>query len=77
MTGGWRDMSTAPRDGTVIELGWRFDDTSWLAASAGWGGARWLAVNGEMACELPDPTGWRPLGGTPRPALRNPTSVAD
>ena len=72
-TGGWRDIESAPKDGTAV-LVWSSEDTS--VASHDGGG--WLAlVDGEWVVEnVPNtgnqwievyPTHWQPLPSPPLP----------
>lgn len=72
---GWRDMSTAPRDGTVIEAAWRtnpgadgppeYDRQRAIRWGAAWTHFGWWAVDDDTECSEPDRWRARPLGGAP------------
>jgi hypothetical protein len=63
--GGWRDISTAPKDGRVILL---YEHGEWLVGF--WFDGRWL--QGETCNSAienkPNPTHWQPLPAPPPPA---------
>ena len=73
----WRDIATAPRDGTLI-LAWDGVNQSIVEFDDGFRGGRWFCIAGgevvwdspgDRSClvEVSTPTHWRPLPPAPEP----------
>ena len=58
MEDGWRPIETAPKDGTVIELGWLPNGEVEFAVRSKWKRGEW---DGHYT-----PTHWRPIANLPR-----------
>jgi hypothetical protein len=63
----WQPIATAPKDGTIVILGWRLDDEDDWFAIGGWyesgpADMRWYAVDNEPA----SPTHWVPFPRLPK-----------
>lgn len=59
----WRDMTTAPRDGTVVELECTYGFTPWYGLHR-WSGGHWLSPNGRSSTIATDQhLRWRPYDG--------------
>jgi len=68
MTGEWMDISTAPRDGTVILIAGAGAVQPWVTCSR-WTDAGWYEINlDDTDCHShPDyPTHWMPLPDPPK-----------
>lgn len=66
---GWRDISTAPRDGTpifaAIPTGKAITGQSYWRGVVFWGSVGWL-VRDTLRPVIEDPTHWMPLPAPPK-----------
>ena len=71
--GGWQDISTAPKDGTVVDLFYpergRLTDATW--GPTGWGRHEWRGSHTVRMVPSEKPTHWMPLPAAPTGDARN------
>ncbi|MBB5770833.1 hypothetical protein HNP47_000802 [Brevundimonas vesicularis] len=65
--GGWQDISTAPKDGTVVDLFYpergRLTDATW--GPTGWGRHEWRGSHTVRMIPSEKPTHWMPFPAAP------------
>ena len=65
--GGWQDISTAPKDGTLVDLFYpergRLTDAAW--GPTGWGRHEWRGSHTVRMVPSEKPTHWMPLPAAP------------
>lgn len=65
--GGWQDISTAPKDGAVVDLFYpergRLTDATW--GPTGWGRHEWRGSHTVKMIPSEKPTHWMPLPAAP------------
>lgn len=74
----WQDISTAPKDGTVVFIAAPSSNGTWFAADAKWDGSHWCLFHPDRD-EHDEPTFseilyWMPVPAFPRQEIGSPTT---